>query len=199
MDRLHQRDEGAEGQLGDAGKRGLQHDGEGPELQRDHAADDRGGDDAGAHRALARAEPVAADDGTPDQVIADEAAVKGHIPDIRAQRHQPAVGEEETLDREDHDHGQEAGLRPEQRGEQHAAAHVARGTRAGDGIVDHLAREDQRGGDGHRRELLGLVIAFELVDGNAGRRAGGDIHRRGDCGSQQGVCHMHEIHLSYFS
>ena len=43
MDRLHQRDEGTEGQLGDAGKRGLQHDGEGPELQRDHAADDRGG------------------------------------------------------------------------------------------------------------------------------------------------------------
>ena len=193
VDRLHQRDEGAEGQLGDAGKAGLQHDGESAELQRDHAAEDGGEDDAPALGALLLPEETALHDGAPDQKIADKAAVERHVPDVRPQRHQAAVGKEQALDREDHDHGQEARVGAEQRGEQHTAAHMAGGAGAGDGVVDHLPREDQRGRDRHGRELLRLVVLSQLVDGYAGNGAGRHVHRRGYGGGQQRVCHMHGI------
>ena len=68
-----------------------------------------------------------------DEKISDEAAVKRHVPDVRAQRHQAAVGKEQALDRKDYDHGQKSRPRPEHGREQQAAAEVA--GRAGAGMV----------------------------------------------------------------
>ena len=87
MDRLHDAEEGAEGQLRDAGEARLHADGEGAELQRDDAAEQGGKDDrrAGSTFSAHAGKQVRAHDGTPDQVIPDEAAVERHVPDVRAE------------------------------------------------------------------------------------------------------------------
>ena len=177
--------------LGDPGKTGLQHYGEGPKLQRDDAAEDGGSDDAPSLRPLALAEETASQDWPPYQEVTDETAVEGHVPYVGAQGQEAAVGKEKTLDRQDHDHGEEARLGSQQGGEQHAAAHMAGGAGAGDGVVDHLPRKDQGGGHRHDGELLRFIVLPELVDGNAGRCGGGDVHHPGHGRGQQSVCHVH--------
>ena len=90
-----------------------------------------------------------------DRDRALERAVKRHVPDVCAQRQQTAVGKEQALDREDHNHGQKSRPRPEYGREQQAAAQMAGRAGAGDGVVDHLPREHERRHDGHGRQLFG--------------------------------------------
>ena len=179
MDGLHQRDKSAEGQLCDPGEARLQHDREGAELQRYNAADDRSGNDPPALRGSALTKPAAPHDRAPYQVIADEAAVKRHVPYVCSQGHKAAVGEEKTLYGEDHNHREESGLGSQQRGKQHAAAHMAGGPGAGDRVIDHLSGKNQRGGNGHDGKLLRFIVLHQLVNRNPCGRAGGCVH---DCG-----------------
>ena len=157
MDRLHNGAERAERQIRDAGERRLQHDRERAELQRQHAAEHgRKRDLEAVRRPLAAPRKAAAAHQRPvNEKISDEAAVKRHVPDVCAQRQQTAVGKEQALDREDHDHGQKSCPRPEYGREQQAAAQMAGRAGAGDGVVDHLPREHERRHDGHGRQLFG--------------------------------------------
>ena len=49
--------------------------------------------------------------------------------DVRAKRvnigHEASIGKEEALNGQDHDHGKKTGLRSQQGGEHHAAAHMS--------------------------------------------------------------------------
>ena len=72
---------------------------------------------------------------------------------------------------------------------------------AGNGIVDHLAREDERGHDGHRRQLFlcklrrGGLFLVELDQRNARRGRGSRVHRDGHCRGYQRVSHVHRDFL----
>ena len=201
MDRLHQRRECAERQGCDAGERRLHHDGERAELQRHDAAKDRRQHQL---RPAFTGEELALHERPVDEEIAHEAAVERHIPHVRPQRQQTAVGEEQRLDGEDHDHRQKSRPGPEDGAQQHAAAEVSGRAGAGNGIVDHLAREDERGHDGHRRQLFlcqlrrGGLFLVELDQRNARRGRGSRIHRDGHCRGYQRVSHVHRDFLQNF-
>lgn len=122
MDRLHQRRERAERQSRDAGERRLHHDGERAELQRHDAAKDRRQHQL---RPALTGEELALHERPVDEEIAHEATVECHIPHVRPQRQQTAVGEEQRLDGEDHDHRQKSRPGPEDGAQQHAAAEVS--------------------------------------------------------------------------
>ena len=158
MDGLHDGDECAEGKIGNTGERCLQHHGKCSQLQCYDTADDGCGNDAGALRAFPLAEPVAAHNGTPNEVISHEASVERHVPDVGSQSHESSVGKEQTLDRKDHDHGQESAIGSQKCREHHAAAHVAGRTGPGNGIVDHLAGKDQSRRHRHGRQFLLLIV-----------------------------------------
>ena len=201
MDRLHQRRERAERQSRDAGERRLHHDGERAELQRHDAAKDRRQHQL---RPALTGEELALHERPVDEEIAHEAAVERHIPHVCPQRQQTAVGEEQRLDGEDHDHRQKSRPGPEDGAQQHAAAEVAGRAGAGNGIVDHLAREDERGHDGHRRQLFlcklrrGGLFLVELDQRNARRGRGSRVHRDGHCRGYQRVSHVHSVFLQNF-
>lgn len=202
MNGLHDGAERAERQIRDTGERRLQHDRERAELQRQHTAEHgRKRDLEAVRRPLAAPRKAAAAHQRPiDEKISDKAAVKRHVPDVRAQRHQAAVSKEQALDREDHDHGQESRPRSEHGRKQQATAQVAGRAGAGDGVVDHLPREHERRHNGHGRQLLarrGQVLLFFLVQlhdrGPRNDRRSG-IHHTGDRRREQRICHMHGMH-----
>ena len=127
MDGQHQSGKRAEGQFRNAGKARLDHDREGTQLQADHTAGNGSDHDLQAKGRLRfhLSKPAGAHDRPPDQEIADKAAVEGHVPDIGAQRHQPAVRKEQALNSQDNDHGEEPRVGPEQCGKQHPSAQMA--------------------------------------------------------------------------
>ena len=125
MNGLHQGDKSTKRQLGNARETGLQNNGESAHLQGEYTAQDRGGDDPCALSGSALPEQMALHDRPPDQIIADETPVKGHVPYVGAQGHEASIGKEEALNGQDHDHGKKTGLRSQQGGEHHAAAHMS--------------------------------------------------------------------------
>ena len=101
MDGLHERAERAERKRCNTGKRSLQHDREGAHLQCHDASDEGRRNDPGSLRLAGfhLAKQAALHNRPPDQVIADKAPIEGHVPYVGAERHQPAVGKKQTLDR----------------------------------------------------------------------------------------------------
>ena len=205
MDGLHDGAERAERQIRDAGERRLQHDRKRAELQRQHAAEHgRERDLEAVRRPLTASRKAAAAHQRPiDEKISDKAAVKRHVPDVRAQRHQAAVCKEQALDREDHDHGQKSRPRPEHGREQQTAAQMAGRAGAGDGVVDHLPRKHERRHDGHGRQFFGCrgqILLFFLVQlhdrGPRNDRRSG-VHHTSDRRREQRICHMHGMHRPF--
>ena len=152
MYRLHDRAEHAKRNIGNSGKACLNDDGERAELERHDAADDGGCDDpepAGSFFTLA-GEPIAVHYRPINKEVPDKAAIESHVPYIRAERHKPAVGKEQALYCQYRDHRQESCPWPQYRGKEHTAAYMAGGAGAGDGVVDHLTRENERRHNCHR-------------------------------------------------
>ena len=164
MNRLHQRKKCPEGEVAHAGKAGFKHNGKGAQLQRQNTSQNRSQDDPFPHGGSPLSEQAASHNGAPDQVIPHKTAVKGHIPDIRSQRHKPAVGEEQALDGENHNHGQKAGLGAEKCRQQHTAAHMPGRSRPRNRIVDHLSRKNKSCGNRHCRQLLRIIVRFQLKE-----------------------------------
>ena len=73
------------------------------------------------------------------------------LSDVRAQRGHAAVGEDERLDDQHGRHDDDRRPRAEQDRRRGAAGEVP-GRAAGDGEVEHLQREDERGEHGHEHE-----------------------------------------------
>ena len=134
--------------------------------ERDDGVDQRG-DEGGDEQAGAGA------CGEPAQRVCDdvagERAHQGHVRDVRPERGQPAVGEQQRLhDQHDRD-AQRSHPRPDQDRDQRAAEQVAAGS-GQDREVDHLDGEDEGGDEpGHRGGALVEVGARPARGDRAGR------------------------------
>ena len=146
---LHEQQEGGKRQGRHAGNCGLQRNREGAELHAEHGTEQRG-----AHNALFA--DAALHDKLP-KFAAEETAVKGHVPDVRAERQQTAVRKEQALNREHGAHGEKSSLGAHNCGEQHAARKVAGGTCAGYREINHLRGKDKSAHHPHHGNA-GLIV-----------------------------------------
>ena len=150
MNGLHGQQKRTKGQRRNAGGQRFYGYRERPQLQRKDAADQRCGDN------FRTVQPFAGK-GAPDQP-AHKTTVERHIPDVGPQRHQAAVGKQQALDEQHADHRQKRGVGTHDGGQQHAAAQMTAGTRAGDGKIDHLGGKNK--GTHHAHHGHGLVIGL---------------------------------------
>ena len=166
MNGQHQRTEGPERKFCDARECRLENDRKSAHLQSDNASYNRCEDDLRSLRRvrITAGKQPALHDRAPDQIVSDKAPVKGHVPYVGPQSHQPSVGKKETLYGQHNDHGQKARLRPQKRGQKHSSAHMPRRAGSGNRIVDHLPGKDQGGRHCHGGQFLRIIVLFESLD-----------------------------------
>jgi hypothetical protein len=134
----------------------------------------------------------------PRQEVPDEHRDQTHQSDVRTQRRQPAVREQQPLHQQHRRHHQYGGPRPDQRGGQRTSEQVTAGARA-DREVHHLHREHEcRRQPGQRRTRLAELTIRPLqaeADRPGRDQAGGDGRGR----VEEAVRNMHAHIVDLFA
>jgi len=115
-----------------------------------------------------------------------------HVDEVRAERRDAPVLEEQRLHRQDGRHGEHGAPRPEQHRREHRPDQVTARPRS-DGDVHHLRREEERRdrAEDPRRHRHGLAALGAQSDRDA--RAGDDPGRQSHAGAEKTVGNVHRL------
>ncbi len=115
----------------------------------------------------------------------------GHVEQVRAQRREAAVLEEESLEDDDARHDHDGGERSEEDGGEGRADEVARGP-GGDGEVQHLGREDERGRGAEQGVFARGERLAHAAQGDADARGRERGRGEGGLGVEEAVRDVHD-------
>ena len=185
MDRLHQQQESAEGQFALAGQKSLQHNGKSAELKGCNGRHERS--EQNALRIL-----TLPDERSVDQRIHQVAGVEPQVPDIAAERQEPAVREEECLNGKNRGHHEKGRMRAQQDGEDHPTPQVSARSCPRDGEIDHLRRKNKCPENAHQGDHSLVHLNLQLFGGITAHRSRSGPQCRSHRWREQCIRHVHD-------